>query len=228
MRIGIVVAVKTERAPFEELVGKPTQVYPSHGGFDVTRWDFDPIIGGLKVFLIRSEVGEIAAANATQYLICHHNVDKIINYGVAGGLSEDVPAHTVGYVKKIIHHGLWFGPGFKEGEYPYQGGIYITPKEDAINVEALGIREFICASGDRVILGGEPKINLRRSTGADICEMEAAAIARTCNRNGVPVSFIKAVSDGVDEDEDAFNANVRQASKACAEIIVRTLKLPIM
>lgn len=228
MKIGIIVATRVESAPFAEALAEATAkkvVFPEEAGFTVTAWDFAPV-AKIQVYLLKSGVGEIAAAAATQYLIMKFNVDTIINYGVVGGLTDETPAHTVGYVNKIIHAGIYYGPGFKEGEYPNQGSIYIVPNRNAIKVEELGIPEFICASSDRVILGGEPKRQLREKTGADICEMEAAAIARIANKNNIPVSFIKAVSDGVDEDEDAFQANVRQASKTCVKILIDTLHLP--
>ena len=83
--------------------------------------------------------------------------------------------------------------------------------------------EFICASADKFVDAGEPKRKLRTEFGADICEMEAAAIVITCNRNGIPCSFIKAVSDGVDEGSEAFDLNVTSAAKACVEALVQFL-----
>ena len=49
--------------------------------------------------------------------------------------------------------------------------------------------------------------------------MEAAGVLFTCNRNNTPVTLIKAVSDGMDEDSDAFDCNVYRASLSCVKVI---------
>lgn len=48
--------------------------------------------------------------------------------------------------------------------------------------------------------------------------MEAAGIALTCRRCGVPCLSIKTVSDGVDGGADAFYAQIRRSSELCLEI----------
>ncbi|MBR2831038.1 5'-methylthioadenosine/S-adenosylhomocysteine nucleosidase, partial [Candidatus Saccharibacteria bacterium] len=178
-------------------------------------------IAGHKVCLALSGFGEIAAASCTQYLIDHFNVNKIINYGVVGSL---VPCHAVnevGFVRKIIHYDLDLtAGGYAIGEYPKHGSQFLMPAEDAISDLAdYGLKEFICASGGKFIDGAEDKSKFRDGLGADICEMEAAGIVITCNRNKIPCSFIKSISDGADEGAEAFEINVYEASRKCAKLI---------
>ena len=220
MRIGVIVATKKERQAFFDVFGEPTQAHLKTSNFQVTMWKLAP---DKEVYLILSGVGEISSAICTQHLIDNYKVDKIINYGVAGGLSEKHYDRKVGVVDKIVHYDfdISFGSNYKVGEYP-NIGIYHIPAKQAISLPK-DLDKFICASADKVVGGGEPKRELRRKFGADICEMEAAGIIITCNRNGIPCSFIKAISDGVDEDLEAFDKHVYQASLNCVNLIAELI-----
>lgn len=222
MRIGIIVATKTEQKAFIRAFGLPNIRNLGTGAYETAQW----IIKNKYIYLVMSGVGEIAAASATQYLIDTFAVDKIINYGVAGSLSEEHQERKVGIVTGIIHYDfdITFGSHYKVGEYPRQGGVILKPQENAI--PAAYTREFnhfICASADKLLGGGEPKRRLRRDFKADICEMEAAGIVLTCNRNHIPCTFIKAISDGVDGDVEAFDNNVNEASMACVRLIKKLI-----
>lgn len=216
---GIVVAIEEERNAFLEIFGEPEIIYDDDG-YEVSTWLNLPT--HCRVYLVLSGYGEIAAASATQYLIDVYNVDRIINYGVVGGLHMCHTVEKVGIVKKIVHYGFDVSAdGHPVGKYPNQKSLYITPEEDALPHVALSgmLPEFVCASADKFVDGGDPKRKLRKQFGADVCEMEAAGIVITCNRNHVPCSFIKAVSDGVNEGGEAFDKNATPAAKKCVEII---------
>lgn len=220
MTIGIVVATKAELEPFIDLFGEPIFCFPNHSGYDVMKWEY----GTEKpIYLILCGVGEIASASSTQYLIDHFSVDGIINYGVVGGLTAFHDAGKIGIVERVVHTDFDISLSGKHvvGEYlNSKTGPYIYPAKSFIP-ESLteGIMKLTCASADKFVGAGEPKERLKREFGADICEMEAAGIIITCNRNNIPVTFIKAVSDGVDEDSEAFDNNVYRAAKSCVYLV---------
>ncbi len=224
-KVGIVVATKAEKLPFIEVFGKPSEVC-SGAAYDVLIWKN---LHHYEIYLIESSYGEIAAAAATQYLIDKFNVERIFNYGAVGGLHEEHPVHKVGVASKIVHYDFDLSadgeyPEYPVGRYPNQKGLFIMPAEEALpSIHKNRLPEFICASADKFVGAGEPKKKLRRDFNADICEMEAAAIVITCNRNGIPCSFIKAISDGVDEGGKAFDQNVAKAARACVEELARFL-----
>ena len=223
MKLGIIVASRKERRPFFEVFGQPEMRHVGLNSYDVAMWRIN---SELFIYLILSGVGEIAAAASTQYLIDNFNVDAVINYGVVGGLSEDQPAMKIGIVDQVVHYGfdISFGSNYKVGEYP-GFGLYHIPRASTIPESATaGLPRFTCASADIVVGGGEPKRRLHQEFGADICEMEAAGIVITCNRNNIPCTLIKAISDGVDEDVEAFDRYVHNASKACAKLIAKFIK----
>ena len=221
MKIGIIVATRTELRPFMEVFGETSAVFlPKYSGYEVIKWS---ISSGKTIYLILSGVGEIASASSTQYLIDHFSVDGVINYGVAGGLSSEHTAMKIGIVEKIVHSDfdISLAGDYSVGEYPgHRGEPFISPTKSFIPSSLTkGLEKFTCASADKFVGAGEPKAKLRREFGADICEMEAAGIVITCNRNDTPVTFIKAISDGADEDAEAFDNNVHEASLACVKLI---------
>lgn len=224
MRIGIIVATELEREAFFEVFGSPSVTHISRSGsFEVSSWSLEP---GKILHLILGGLGEIASASSTQYLIDQFRVDRIINYGVVGGLSEEHAERIVGIVDSVVHYDfdISFGSEYKVGEYPKQG-VFLMPKAPAIPEEyTKELNHFVCASADKIVGGGEPKRRLREQFGADICEMEAAAILITCNRNNVPCTLIKAVSDGVDGDVEAFNNHASAAAKNCVELIAELIQ----
>ena len=78
--------------------------------------------------------------------------------------------------------------------------------------------KVICASGDKFIAKKEKKEELHNIFNADICEIEAAGIVLTCNKNKIPCLLIKTVSDsiigGTIEFKNAFN----ESARICLEI----------
>ena len=224
MKIGIVVATKVEKNAFFEVFGEPN--FSQIGKiFDVSMWYFGI---NRQMYLITSGVGEIAAAMSTQYLIDKHDVDVVLNYGVAGSLTEEHSAKKVGIVKQVVHYDfdITCGSHYSIGEYPGEGR-FLEPIGSSLSdtlLKRVKLDEFVCASADKIVAGGEPKRMLREEYGADICEMEAAGILRTCNRNSKPCIMIKAISDGVDEDSEAFDKYVDEASLNCVKVIAAIIK----
>ena len=219
MKTGIIVATKSEEAPFYDFFGKPNVRLSQNDGYNVAIWETNALD---YIYLVVSGYGEIAAASTTQYLIDKFRVNRVINYGVVGGLTEEYAAGQIGVIKSIVHYDFDASLGGKHvvGKYPNQEDLFIAPKTNAISSHITkDLPKFICASADKVVGGGEPKRSLNERYGANICEMEAAGIVITCNRNNIPCSFIKAISDGVDEDEEAFAKNVTKASRNCIAFI---------
>lgn len=220
MTIGIIVATEYEKKAFLKVFGSPTMENLGSGAYEIAQW----ILKGNKyLYLIMSGVGEIAAATATQYLIDNFTVDGIINYGVVGALSDEHAERKVGIVSSVVHYDfdISFGSHYKIGEYPKQG-LFQKPLKGTIPPSfTQDLPQFVCASADKLMGGGEPKRKLRREYYADICEMEAAGILMTCNRNKMPCTLIKAVSDGVDGDIEAFDKHADSAAEACARLIAK-------
>lgn len=220
--IGMIVAV--EMSSVLDRYGK-AETEERFGGFKVLRYKMD----GYELFIVNSGVGELAAAAAAQLLIDRFSVELIVNFGVVGGLTEDMGEMRTCIVEKLVHYDFDLSEidNVEPGKYPDYDSVYIPLDEKLIRkATALApeLKRVICASADKFIGTAEKKRALHQRFGADICEMEAAGIVLTCNRNSVPCLSIKTVSDGVDGGAEAFYAQVRRGSEICLAVTDKIIR----
>ena len=222
-RIGLVVAV--EMSAVKRKYGYADEVF-HHIGFTVYMYNLARIFGDEsrqgELYVIKSGAGEINAASATQFLISNYFVDVVLNFGVAGGLAEEVKVGDVFVVDQIVHHSFdctELGPHFPAGKHvEYDSALIETERTlFEIALKAAGVPTCVCASGDRFIGMAESRQSLREQFGADVAEMEAAGILMTADRNGVPSLFIKGVSDTVGTEADMVAEHFVEASDRCFE-----------
>ncbi|MBP5239827.1 MAG: 5'-methylthioadenosine nucleosidase, partial [Oscillospiraceae bacterium] len=95
-QIGMLVAVEMDSvfARYGEAVKTERR-----SGFDVYRFDND----SYTLHVIHSGIGEIAAAAAAQLLIDRYRVEMIVNFGVVGGLTEEMAASKLCVVTRVVH-----------------------------------------------------------------------------------------------------------------------------
>ena len=173
--------------------------------------------------------GEIAAAAGTQFLISQFAVELVVNFGVVGGLTPEMSLAKTCIIDRIVHYDFDTSAldHCEVGRYLNYPSIYIpaTPElvEKALRI-CPSLTKVTCASGDKFLDGQEQKHQLHTAFGADICEMESAAIALTCNRSMVPCLFIKTVSDAVTGGADEFRNQVSQSAELCLEITDRLIQ----
>ena len=222
--IGMVVAVEMDAvlsrygAPSEKRRVAGFEVY-TYTGADYT------------IYALNSGAGEIAAAAATQLLISVFHADMILNFGVVGGLTEEMAKARTCVVESVVHYDFdtseagWAEPA-RYLDYPT---AYI-PASAALVERALSIeprlKKVVCASADKFVGSPDRKRELHALYGAEICEMEAAGIVLTCNRSGVPCLLIKTVSDGIEGGAEEFNAELQRSAALClavADKIIREL-----
>lgn len=214
-KIGMLVAVE-----IEALLGRyGTAVETRHEfGFDVYKYQME----SYELYAIHSGAGEVAAAAATQMLIAVYGVSAIINFGVVGGLTEEMGLAKTVVVERVIHYDFDISAfGHAVGQYSQYPDIYIPlderliKKAHEIAPELVGVT---CASGDKFVDGLEAKSKLARDFGADICEMELGAIALICDRCKVPCLAIKTVSDAIDGGAEEFETCVNASADICLKI----------
>ncbi|MBQ3616758.1 MAG: 5'-methylthioadenosine/S-adenosylhomocysteine nucleosidase [Bacteroidales bacterium] len=215
-KIGLLVAV--EQQSIFEKYGKAAKV-ESAGGFDVYSYKNREY----QLFVINSGVGEIAAAAATQVLIDVYKVDLVVNFGVVGALTDEMTVAENCVVEKIVHYQFDLSgiDPVKKGQYPGFNSEFLYTDTVLIN-KALkvypSLKKVTCASADRFVADKNEKDELHTSFGADICEMECAAIFLTCHRNHVPCLFIKAVSDSLTGDGKEYYQEYLRAASLCLDI----------
>ena len=222
--IGMVVAVEMDAVLSR--YGAPSEKR-REAGFDVYTYTG----ADYTFYALNSGAGEIAAAAATQLLISVFHADLILNFGVVGGLTEEMAKARTCVVESVVHYDFdtseagWAEPA-RYLDYPT---AYI-PASAALVERALSIeprlKKVICASADKFVGKAERKRELHALYGAEICEMEAAGIVLTCNRSGVPCLLIKTVSDGIEGGAEEFKAELQRSAALClavADKIIREL-----
>lgn len=223
MSVGMIVAV--EIAAAESRYGSKLKKLDCRG-FDVR------CVHGEKydLYIVNCGAGEIAAAAAAQLLISAFNVDMIVNFGVVGGLTPEMRVAKLCVVEKVVHYDFDTSEcdSFAKAQYADYPSPYI-PADERLLAAALTaepeLKRVICASGDKFISSADKKRSLNEEYSADICEMEAAGIVLTCNRNGVPCLLIKAVSDAIDGGAEEFSREIDRCARICLETLDRVVSL---
>ena len=221
-RIGMVVAVEID-AVLQHL-GEPVET-ASFGSLPVRVYD----LGDAVMYVAHSGAGEIGAAAATELLIALYRVDFILNFGVVGGLTEEMNTASSALVEKVVHYDFDTSQidHCEAGRYLELPDVYIPLDKALLGKASEAFPELprvICASADKFVADPEAKRELHRRYNASICDMESAAIALTAYRAGVPALMIKTVSDAVTGGADEFWAACRETASICMEIAMKLVK----
>lgn len=220
-KIGMVVAVEIDSVL--KKFGKPIKKI-SFTAYSV----FEYKLGSHTLFVINSGAGQIAATMATQFLITEFDVDLIVNFGIVGGLTPEMEINRVCIIENVVHYDFDASSINKVGVGKYQDypDIFIPTTEElvekAIKINP-NLKKVTCASGDKFIVSKEKKEELNNLFQADICEMEAAGIVLTCNKNKVPCILIKSVSDSISGGVEEFKNMFHTSAEICLETTIAIL-----
>lgn len=183
------------------------------------------------IYIIRTGMGEIAAASGTQYLITKYGVDIIVNFGVVGGLTPEMKRCKLCVVERVVHY-RYDCSEFLDLEVGQVEGLdsIFMPTDNFLLQKALDKRPDLfkatCCSADKFVSKEEDKREMHLLFEGDICDMEASGVLLTCKANGVPCLMLKAVSDGLDGGADEFFVELYNASIECLKVtdsIIETL-----
>lgn len=216
MKIGIVIAIARELKAFLESDFKIEILTVCHKEIYKTN------INGNEVYAIKSGYGQIDAAAATELLIACFGVEVILNFGVTGALKQHMKVEDLFLASHAVNYAYDVSPidPVKPAQYEEFKDVYIPLDPSLIELARKNHPELKLAkvaSGDRFIEKPEDKKMLRETFDCDICDMEVAAIARTCYLNEVKCLSIKCISDTLEGDGGDFNQNVvNSANKAFA------------
>ncbi len=213
MKIGLIIAIGRELKAFLESGEQLAEETVAGRTVYHTRMD------GHEIHAVQSGCGEIDAAAATMLLIVRYGCEVILNFGVTGALGADLRVEDLFVVEKACHYDFDTSPidPVKKGQYVEYPDEFIPLDPGLVRLaeeKVPGIRRVADASGDKFVEDRAEKLRLR-NMGCGICDMEIAAIARTCERSGVKCLSIKCISDTFDGDGGDFATNVeRSAGKA--------------
>ncbi|MCH5215960.1 MAG: 5'-methylthioadenosine/adenosylhomocysteine nucleosidase [Muribaculaceae bacterium] len=160
---------------------------------------YEGCVGNNRVIASQCGIGKVNAAIGAYSAIKCFSPDLVINTGVAGGASVDINVMDVVVADKIAYHDVWCGPGTEWGMaagcplYFECNDYYNTI---AHNLEVDNVVPGLICSGDQFIASIETieqiKTNFPNVVAVD---MESAAIAQVCYKQGVPFICLRVISD---------------------------------
>ncbi len=174
-------------------------------------------------------IGKVFAAMCAQTMIIKFGAEKIINTGVAGGLTDKTDILDTVVATAMVQHDMdttYFGDprgmisGINVVEFECDKDI---AEKIASNVEGNLVRGII-ASGDAFIADENKKKDIVDTFGAVACEMEGASIAQVCYVNKVPFCVLRTISDGANGAEMSYEKFRVVAAEKAAAIIIKTVE----
>lgn len=220
-RIGLIIAVEID--VFEKRFGTPADVLIYHNQ-TITKYRSNQC----ELYVVLSGAGQIAAASAVQMLISICDVEMVLNFGVVGGLTEDISKHRVCVVTNVVHYDFDTSvvDNCEVGRHLDYPSIYI-PTDTNLVAKAITVfpelMPVVCASGNKFVADINEKEHIHKSFGTEIVDMESAGIVLTCNRNGIPCLLIKMVADGITGGAAEFSREFMKSSEACLDVLTELI-----
>lgn len=178
------------------------------------------VIGGHNVILAVSGIGKVSAALCAQAIIDKYFPDVLINFGTVGGFGNEVSAKKYYAVDKCCQYDFDLSDlddvsvGYIQD---YDTAFFNAKTCDFLEKRSLATSDkFTCKESD---------VNVVRSLGCSLCDMEGAAIAQVCASNDVPLHIVKGVTDvfGSGTNAEQFNENLKAVSDGFSDVIIKLL-----
>ena len=186
------------------------------------------ILYGQEVVVAQCGIGKVFAAICAQTMILTYKVDRIINTGVAGTLTDKLSILDIAVASGVVQHDMDTSPlGDPVGLI---SGINVVtfPSSDTLAksiiecAESIGVNcvHGVIASGDQFIGRKEKKDWIHDTFDAVACEMEGASIGHVCYVNKVDFAVVRAISDSATGDAlMEYPEMVQKASAQSTQII---------
>ena len=152
-------------------------------------------IDDTQVALMKSGIGKVNAALATQSMIENFAPEFIINSGVAGGVGGGAGIMDVVVADAVAYCDVWCGPGTPYGQAA-DCPPFFPMKEINHHTHNPKIKTGLICSSDKFISTVEEVSDIKTHFPTVMAvDMESGAIAQTCFLNNTPCAVIRVVSD---------------------------------
>lgn len=213
MKLGVLYAMEREAAglldrldarALEPVAGAP--VYALPGGHVLA-------VGG---------VGKVNAALAAQALIDRFAPDALLNAGCAGAF-EDLPVGTLVAAEACVQHDV---DTSLAGDPPGLVSTVNVTRFPCVPLPLPGAVRGVVATGDWFGRDYARARAIQTAHRAAVCDMEGAAVAQVCLRNGLTCGVLKAVSDHLfSPAQDAeYRENFQRAMDSLDRAVITLLE----
>lgn len=183
---------------------------------------------GKKIVACTSLEGKVNSAICTQTMIQNFDVEKIINIGVAGGLSKElsiggiaISTATVEFDQDTTALGYDLGFTFGIEKVIVECGNIAKEIYEIAKVNNNAICGIV-ASSDRFVVDKETKDMLRNKFNAIAVDMESASINHVCKLNNIEFCALRGISDSGSDVE--YSKFVEIAMKNINDVIFEYIK----
>ena len=226
--VGIIFAMEEE---LEELL-KYLKIEKEYAIFDLKF--YEGIINGIYCVLVRSGVGKVNAARATQILIDNIKVDYIFNIGVAGGISKSLKVGDIVIGKKLVQHDFDITAFNHDKGYIPEIGVYIQVDDYLFRLAnsvlksdgKVNVVSGVISSGDIFCTEVKMGQKINSKFNALCVEMEGASIAQICYLNHIPFLVLRSISDTPNNDnvityEEFLKYSSKNIAYAMSKILLK-------
>jgi adenosylhomocysteine nucleosidase len=190
-----------------------------------------------KAILLRTGVGKVNAAVATQILIDRFGVNSVVFTGLAGALVPNLCQGDVVVSSFVVQHDIDLTAfGRRPGEIPELTRMFEADPRLVRTVcdawEGLEEREEVdsqllvgtIATGDSFIADARRIRYLQREFGAVATEMEGGAVGQVCVMNRVPFVVVRVISDSSEGGAAGeFVLFLEHASELTCRLLIETV-----
>lgn len=184
--------------------------------------------GRHRVHIACAGIGKVAATTAASILATQMDAGLLMVIGTAGDLAAS--GTDAKWLHAAIQHD--YGAARTDRFAHYDAGHWPIGPDGATAFPAmpqpagLGLAEAVIASGDCFVECGNRASAIRDALGAQLVDMETAAVAQAAAILGLPWCAIKACTDAADSDSaGSFQDNLAAAANRAARAAEQALAL---
>jgi len=191
-------------------------------------------LGDADLVACVSGVGKVNAAICATTMATVFAVSRLINIGVAGGLSPTVEPGAVILSTDLVQYDVdCTALGEQAGQIPNldtyafeADNELLGIAEDVAHSSSEGIKVYSgrIISGDRFVSSRSDACDLYRTFGGLACEMEGAAVAQVAHLFALPVFVVRSISDDADEkaniDFELFKETAAEQNWTIAKALI--------
>jgi len=202
-------------------------VSKNEGKFSYSFFENDSI----RVYAMQSGIGKVAMAMTMSSFLATHEVDEVINVGVAGSISSKLKKMQIFVGERCCYHDVDVTEfGYSIGQMCSIPLYYECDSElvkKALVIDSKRIVSGLIISGDSFV--SKNKINQSWFKNFDnpiACDMESAAVGQVCHTLNIPFLIIRSISDDTSEEGNKaiYDGNLEEACKIAGEVVAKLIQ----
>ena len=158
---------------------------------------FTTEINGESVIFYRCGVRKVNCSAATQYMIDHFDLKKVIVVGTCAGIDDRFKHLDIFIANKAVQYDCTV----KEQEPLIKDAFTVNFDLDSLDIDVL---TGTIGTADRAVVMWKDYLKLKEN-GITIADTESAAIAYICKANNVECIIIKGISDFPTNKQETLN-----------------------